>query len=134
MVCGLSLSLVFLHTSSYAAHLILLFFLGGFVFTIYPISITYCCDFFSSSSLTSITAAALLIFGLGCIVGPIIAPLFMLIGPEGLFLYFSIFAFLLTFYAVYRDRTSAPPPEETKESYQVHPGLSDSHIEQGEAE
>ncbi|MCH9811803.1 MFS transporter, partial [bacterium] len=130
MVCALSLSLVFFHKSSYAAHLLMLFFLGGFVFTIYPISITYCCDFFTSSSLTSITAASLLIFGFGCIVGPIIAPFFMLIGPEGLFLYFAIFAFLLTFFAVYRDRTTAPPPVETKEHYQVHPGLSDTHIEQ----
>lgn len=126
-VCCLSLSLVFLHKSPYTTHLILLFLLGGFAFTIYPISITYCCDFFSSSGLTSVTAAALLIFGFGCIIGPIIAPLFMLIGPEGLFLYFAIFAFLLTFFAIYREQTTPAPPEETKEDYQVHPGLSDSH-------
>jgi MFS family permease len=128
-ICTLSLLLVFLHESSYAVHLLLLFILGGFVFTLYPISITYCCDFFSSSGLTSVTAAALLIFGCGCIIGPIMAPFFMLIGPEGLFLYIALFAFLLTFFAVYRQHTAPPPPKETKENYRVHPGLSDNLIE-----
>ncbi|MCH9617403.1 MAG: putative MFS-type transporter YcaD [Chlamydiia bacterium] len=123
-ICSISLLLVFFHESSYNMHLLLLFILGGFVFTLYPISITYCCDFFSSSGLTSVTAAALLIFGSGCIIGPIIAPLFMVIGPEGLFLYIALFAFLLTFFAVYRQHTAPPPPPETKENYQVHPGLS----------
>ena len=85
--------------------ILFLFFFGGFAFTLYPISITYCCDFFSSVGITSITCAALIIYGIGCIIGPILSPFFMeATKPSGVFLYTAITSFILALYAFYQDR------------------------------
>lgn len=68
--------------------LLLLFFFGGLSFTLYPLSITYCCDFFSQEKILGITCAALIIYGIGCIVGPLLSPLVMqLTTPSGVFLF-----------------------------------------------
>lgn len=119
----ISFVLLFSSTFSFPLLLILLFFWGGFVFTLYPITITYCCDFFSPSGITSVIAAALLIFGFGCIVGPLITPLFFLIfGPIGLFTYSALIAALLTLFAYYRKHKIPNEPQESKENFHIQPG------------
>ncbi len=119
----ISFILVLSPSYSFSLLLILLFFYGGFVFTLYPITITYCCDFFSSAGITSVIAAALLIFGFGCIVGPLITPLFFLIfGPVGLFYYSAIIAALLTLFAYYRKHKIPNEPKESKENFHIQPG------------
>jgi len=63
---------------------------GGISFTLYPLSITYTCDHFSDKKIVGITCALLIIYGVGCIVGPLVSPYFMSVfGPSGLFLYMS---------------------------------------------
>jgi MFS family permease len=104
-------SALFLFTSlPLWALLTLLILFGGFSFTLYPLSITHCCDFFSAAGITAITCACLVIYGIGCIIGPLIAPLSMAATqPSGLFLYTATLSLLLTFYGIYRRRRVLPP-------------------------
>lgn len=121
----LSILIVVFPANYFALTLVLLFFFGGFMFTLYPICITFCCDFFSHSNITTVTAAALLIYGIGSIIGPISSPPFLyFIGPKGFFVYMGVLSLLLALFAIYRQTTAPPPPEELKEPYQIHPGLT----------
>ena len=98
--------------------LILLFLFGGFSFTLYPLSITYCCDFFSSAGITSVTCAALIIYGVGCIIGPLLSPIFMeYTNPKGLFLYAAVFAGLFSLYGIYRAFFYRLPSKSNKEPF-----------------
>lgn len=68
--------------------LILSFFLGGFTFSIYPIATTHACDLSHSSTLVKVISVMILIYGLGALIGPLLAPLVMLwSGPSGLFFF-----------------------------------------------
>ena len=118
----ISLTLFFYTTPPFPLLMLLLFFFGGFAFTLYPISITYCCDFFSTAGITSITCTALIIYGTGCILGPLFAPLVMeSTSPSGLFLYCSIISFLLSLFAIWRLYKLPKESKETKESFQPIP-------------
>ncbi|MCH9620884.1 MAG: putative MFS-type transporter YcaD [Chlamydiia bacterium] len=122
-LCLISCSIAFFEHISFSLLLFLLFLFGGFAFTIYPLGITYTSDFFSSAGITGVTAAALLVFGFGCIIGPSVAPLFLAIfGPTGLFVYIAILAILLGILAIYRQQKLPPQSEITKEPYHIHPG------------
>lgn len=65
------------------------FVLGGLTFTLYPISLTLACEGINSNSLTSMTAVLLLAYGIGAVIGPLIAPLFMIdpFGISGLYIF-----------------------------------------------
>ena len=107
------------------ALLFLLFFYGGFSFTLYPICITYCCDFFSTSGITAVTCAALIIYGIGCIIGPILSPLVMeATTPSGLFLFTAFLSLILAIYASWRQHILPSQPKDTKEPYQAMPTTS----------
>lgn len=122
VLMAISLILFMFTSLPYWLLLTLLFFYGGFSFTLYPISITYCCDFFSSAGITSVTCAALLIYGIGCILGPIFSPLVMeATQPSGLFLYAAGLAFIVALYACWRQRILPKETKETKEGYQAVP-------------
>lgn len=116
----LSLILFFFDRMPFYLLITLLFFYGGFSFTIYPISITYCCDFFSAASITTITCAALIVYGIGCIIGPMLSPLIMEVTkPSGLFLYSATLSLFLALFALWRQHKLPRESKETKESYQV---------------
>lgn len=120
---AISLILFFLTEIPFWLLLTALFILGGFCFTIYPLSITYCCDFFSPAGITSVTCAALIIYGIGCVLGPIITPLVMeLTSPSGLFLAFSIYGMLLALYAIWRTLFYRPISRTLKEPFTPNPG------------
>jgi MFS family permease len=124
--------LAFAPNLSFNLLLVLLFIFGGFAFTIYPLNITYTCDFFSSSGITAVTAAALLIFGFGCIIGPSVAPFFIeLFGPNGLFCYTAILAALLAILAIYRQQKLPQQSNEIKEPYHIQPGTTGKFPDRG---
>ena len=105
--------------------LTLLFLYGGFSFTLYPICITYCCDFFSSAGITAVSCAALIIYGVGSILGPLLSPLVMEVTkPAGLFLYSAILSLLLAIYASWRHHKLPEQPKDTKEPYQAMPNTT----------
>lgn len=121
----ISMMLFIFEYMPFQALLFLLFFYGGFSFTLYPICITYCCDFFSSAGITSVTCAALIIYGIGCILGPLLSPLVMEVTkPAGLFLFTAILSLALAIYASWRQHKLPHQPKDTKEPYQAMPSTS----------
>jgi len=91
---------------------------GGFSFTLYPLAITYCCDYFSPSGITAITCTCCIVYGFGCIIGPLVAPLMMHVIPAtGLFVYMAICAGFLTIFGFIRSLYRPPPPKELHEDY-----------------
>ena len=82
------ITIVLFLTTSYPLLLSLAVLFGGFSFTLYPLSIAYTCDYFHSSKIISITSGLYVVYGVGSILGPLLAPLFMTnIRPSALFLY-----------------------------------------------
>ncbi|MCH9613398.1 MAG: putative MFS-type transporter YcaD [Chlamydiia bacterium] len=62
------------------------FFLGGFTFTIYPLSITQVADRCSPDDITTLTGVMLFAYSCGAVVGPLIAPAFIhYLGESGSF-------------------------------------------------
>lgn len=106
---------------------------GGISFTLYPLSITYTCDHFSDKKIVGITCALLVIYGIGCIVGPLVSPFFMTaFGPSGLFLYMSALSaifILICFWRVFhakslRDEEQSdylPLPRATSLAFYIDP-------------
>lgn len=120
---ALSIVLFIFNPMPFPLLLILLFFYGGFSFTLYPISITYCCDFFSSAGITAITCAALIIYGIGCILGPILSPILMqFTKPSGVFLFTSFLTLFYALYILWKYNRTHRPPKDLHENYQALPG------------
>lgn len=73
------------------AVLTLFFFLGGFAFTLYPLSISQVCDHLDHSHITTATALLLIAYGLGSVIGPATSSILVEgMGINAIFLYFSI--------------------------------------------
>ncbi len=87
----------FLHLYVY----ILSFVLGGFCFTLYPLSITQVCDKIDPIYTTYATSLLSLVYGIGCVLGPIISPIFMKAAPSALYFYIGIVGVLLGIIGVY---------------------------------
>ncbi|MCB1116403.1 MAG: MFS transporter [Chlamydiia bacterium] len=102
----------------YFVLLALMVIFGGISFTLYPLSITYTCDHFSEKKTIGITCTLLLIYGIGCIISPLISPFFMsFFGPSGLFLYMSILAALFILICMWRVLHSKPLSDEEQSDY-----------------
>ncbi len=98
--------------------LTLMVIFGGISFTIYPLSITYTCDYFSEKNIIGITCALLIIYGIGCIVGPLLSPIFMsLLGPAGLFLFIAIVSAIYILFAMWRVLHVRPHLEREQSDY-----------------
>ena len=121
VIIGICLTLMVLTATLFCSYyfpyyvlLALMIIFGGISFTLYPLSITYTCDYFSEKNIIGITCSLLIIYGIGCIIGPLVAPLFMtVLGAKGLFSYMSILCAAYAFLAMsWRD------PQPLKESEQ----------------
>ncbi|MCY3975398.1 MAG: MFS transporter [Simkaniaceae bacterium] len=109
----------------YLACLGLMIVFGGISFTSYPLSITYTCDYFSEKSVVGITCTLLVIYGIGCILGPLIAPLFMrFIGPRGMFLFIALLSVLYILFATWRVFQGNAALEEDQSDYLPLPGAT----------
>ena len=106
------------HHFHYILLLSLMVLFGGISFTLYPLSITYTCDHFSEKKVIGITCALLLVYGVGCIIGPLVSPLFMsYFGSSGLFLYMSILCGFYILICMWRVLHSKPLSEEEQSDY-----------------
>lgn len=91
-----SLLIIFFTSFIYLSYF-LAFILGGFAFTLYPLSLTQACDRIHPSSITSLTAVLLFAYGVGAVIGPLIAPLFMIpFGIDGLYFFIAFMAVVLS--------------------------------------
>ena len=126
----ISIGLMITAHLSFELKLFLLFLFGGMAFTLYPLSITYCCDYFSTAGITSVTSASLIIYGLGCILGPILSPLFMkVLGPSGFFFYTALLSLLMVVFTLYKQHLNPKEPQLSKEPYQILPGTTGKFTE-----
>lgn len=97
------IALFLFQKSHFYAILTMTIFFGGLSFTLYPICISYTCDHFSPYLIVKITCSLLIIYGVGCIFGPVIAAYIMRItSPGGLFLYCSVLSALLFVIGLFR--------------------------------
>ncbi|MGE0197842.1 MAG: MFS transporter [Simkaniaceae bacterium] len=121
-VCLVLMALTFIlfhsHHFPYYVLLGLMVLFGGISFTLYPLSITYTCDYFSDKNIIGITCALLVIYGVGCIVGPLISPIFMAIfKASGLFLYMSLLCGIYILIGMWRVLHAKPLPEDEQSDY-----------------
>ncbi|NGX51542.1 MAG: putative MFS-type transporter YcaD [Chlamydiae bacterium] len=114
------LTFVLFHSQHFPYYVLLtlMILFGGISFTFYPLSITYTCDFFSEKNIIGITCALLVIYGIGCIIGPLISPVFMtLLGPSGLFIYISILCGIYILFGLWRVLHTKPLREDEQSDY-----------------
>lgn len=76
---------------------------GGFSFTIYPLSMAYVCEKVTNEQIVPATGGFVLSYGMGAILGPLLAPVAMsLCGTSGLFYFLGIIALFLYFFGLQR--------------------------------
>jgi MFS family permease len=84
---------------------------GAFAFPLYPLSVAHTNDHADPSEYVMVSSGLLLMYGVGAIIGPLIASTLMtLTGPVGLYLFTAIIHLLVVLYTTYRIllRKSAP--------------------------
>ena len=78
------------------------FVLGGLLFTLYPLSITQVCDHIENYQIITATAHLLVVYGLGCVIGPATASILVTLSSiQAIFLYFAGFLLLLSALGIY---------------------------------
>lgn len=91
------------------------FFLGGLMFTIYGISVAHVNDMVDAKEVLETTGGLLLVHGMGAALGPTLAGLLMdWVGPEGLMLHIALTLSLLALFSVKRIRAGSAVPSEVK--------------------
>lgn len=94
----------------------ILFLLGGLTFVISPIAMSHTCDYAKHDEILAVTGGLVLVYGLGCVAGPLIAPLFMhLFGPLGLYGYIAVSAAGLGLFMYYRSGVRPKLPLEAQQ-------------------
>jgi len=112
LACTLTAAILFFYTGSSAAIMLsLAFIIGGFSFTLYPLGVTQACDHLEPHQITKATSYLLIFYGLGAVVGPIVAAwVIKVLGIYFLFFYFIILLgalSLLGSYAVFKRKKIA---------------------------
>lgn len=98
---------------------------GGFVFTLYGLSVAHVNDLIDSSRLLEVTGGLLLVHGIGAALGPTIAGVIMdLLNPESLMLFFAVVLGALSIFTVLRIRAAPAVPESEKSGYVVMTGIA----------
>ena len=88
--------IAFCDGTSWSLLLVFSWLFGGFAFVLYPLSMAFTCEGICEHQIVSATGGFVLSYGIGAIVGPIAAPLFMSwLGSGGLFYFISAMALLL---------------------------------------
>jgi MFS family permease len=116
MIASFTLSILSYTAAALTLLLVAGTFLGGFLATIYPISVAHAFDYIDRSEMISANSSMLLIWSIGATAGPLIASLVMgRVGSSGLFYYLTIIALLLAIFTRYRmgAREARPANEQT---------------------
>jgi len=89
---------------------------GGLSYTIYPISLTHANDYIPEGGLVGAAAGLLMVFGIGSVLGPILASQAMTpLGAGGLFVHIAVVSAALAVFTVVRmrRREALPPAEQS---------------------
>ena len=107
---GTSIALVYLPRTLLAI-LPTAFLFGGFLSTLYPVSIAHAHDRMRGERIVPVSGRLILLYGLGSILGPLLGTTFVAsFGINGVLYLISGAALLLAFIAVARSLISAPAP------------------------
>lgn len=103
---------------------VLCFALGGFSFALYPLGISQTCDRLQAKDITSATAVLLVAYGVGSVIGPVIAPWFMDIAPVALFAFYALTALVLVTIGFYSIKSRPPVPLERQSAFVAMPSTT----------
>lgn len=116
------MALFFFQKLPYEYILLLMVAFGGISFTLYPLSISHTCDHFSPYLIVKITCSLLIVYGVGCVLGPVIAAWIMnLTSPGGLFLYSAILSLLIALLGITRIFSGKTVPRDEQGDYMPLP-------------
>jgi MFS family permease len=102
--------------SGIVALYVILFVIGGLGFVLYPVAMSHACDYAEQKDMVSVTGGLLLVYGYGCILGPLLTSLFMMLfGGLGFFYYCAVSAAGLGFFVFWRSNQSPPLPMEAQQ-------------------
>ncbi len=94
---------------------------GGVLFTSYPVAVAHTHDHFEANQVVTVSAALIMLYGLGAALGPIGASgLVYLVGPRGLFLFIAGVGLVFGVVAYFR-REEEPVPVEAQEPFVAVP-------------
>lgn len=75
---------------------ILAWFFGGFAFTLYPVAMAHACERVKEGEIIAATGGFVLSYGMGAIVGPLLAPIAMdFFGSAGVFYFLALISLIL---------------------------------------
>ncbi|MEX2617837.1 MAG: MFS transporter [Alphaproteobacteria bacterium] len=119
LLCALAgLGLATLSGYSHILMLALAFLFGGFAFPIYALSIAHANDLVEPGDRVDVSSGLLLIFGLGAVVGPVIASAIMETTSYHALFYFTAAVHILTAgFAYYRTTRSDAPIAEERDNF-----------------
>lgn len=111
------LSFVLSHVSE-TSLIVSAFFYGGFMFTLYGLSVAHVNDLIDSSRVLEVTGGLLLVHGVGAAISPTLSGVLMdTAGPSSLMLYFAVVLGLLAYFTIQRIRAAPPVPPAEKGDY-----------------
>jgi MFS family permease len=97
---------------------VLAFLYGGFMFTLYGLSVAHVNDLIDSSRVLEVTGGLLLVHGVGAALSPTLAGMLMdAAGAASLMLYFALTLGLLAYFTIQRIRAAPPVPPAEKSGY-----------------
>jgi MFS family permease len=86
---------------------------GAVAFPLYAVSVAHANDYANPGEYVMISSGLLLMYGIGAIAGPFLAPIVMgILGPRALYLFGAAIHLLLLTYVIYRGSRRSPAPEE----------------------
>ena len=86
---------------------------GAIAFPMYAVSVAHTNDYAQADEYVMISSGLLLMYGIGAILGPFLAPAVMgLIGTAGLFVFTAAVHLLLGLYIIFRITRRTPVPDE----------------------
>jgi MFS family permease len=98
-----------------------IFVFGGLAFALYTIGISYGCDVTDEKDVVAAVGGLVLVYGLGCIIGPLFIPGFMyLFDGSGFFVFCGIVTALLTIFILGCIRSIDGPPVEEQGDVKMH--------------
>jgi MFS family permease len=107
---GTSIALIYLPRTLLAV-LPTAFLFGGFLSTLYPVSIAHAHDRMRGERTVALSGRLILLFGFGSILGPLLGTAFVVsLGINGVLYLIAAVAFLLALFAAARSLISAPAP------------------------
>ena len=97
---------------------------GAAIYAMYPVIIAHANDNAADGNYIMISGGLLMVFGLGSIVGPLVAGAAMsAVGPTGLFMTIAVAHVLLILQAIWRISRRPPVPQEEKVDFVPVPGV-----------